>query len=105
MPKLSGQRSVGLIMAEVIVVVAVIYFLPGGDTWNPKMWVVFMIVAAWIIIMNVRRQTGLETETSYMRCVAAVKFIDGTSIIVRPYMDRFLVAIFCRNCIRYILAQ
>jgi hypothetical protein len=54
-------------MAEIILAVVVIYFLLGGDTWNPKMWGVFVIVAAWIIIVNVRRQAGLETETSYLR--------------------------------------
>lgn len=84
MPKLSGKRSVGLIMAEVILAVAVIYFLLGGDTWNPKMWAVFMIVAAWIIIMNVRRQTGLETETSYMRWKQQLSLLIVLSLLLGP---------------------
>lgn len=62
-----NKRSVGVIIAEIIMAVVIIYFLLGGDTWNPKMWAVFVIVAAWIIIMNVRRNAGLESESNYLK--------------------------------------
>ena len=48
---------------------------------------------------------GIRNRDKLYEVEAAVKFIDSTIIIVRPNMDRVLVAIFCRNCIRYILAQ
>ncbi|MBM4137108.1 MAG: hypothetical protein FJ241_09815 [Nitrospira sp.] len=71
-------------MAEVIVAIAVIYFLLGGDTWSPKMWAVFAIVAAWIIIMNVRKEAGLETEKSYLRWKQRLGLLMVLSLLFSP---------------------
>ncbi len=84
MPKPYSKRSVGVIMAEVIVAIAVIYFLLGGDTWSPKMWAVFAIVAAWIIIMNVRKEAGLETEKSYLRWKQRLGLLMVLSLLFSP---------------------
>ena len=54
-------------MAEVVAGVAFCYFLLGGYAWNPATWAVFTLVAVWIVIKNLRRETGLESEEDYDR--------------------------------------
>jgi hypothetical protein len=71
-------------MAEVIIAVAVIYFILGGDNWNPKMWAVFVIVSAWIIIMNVRREVVPLTEKSYLRWKQQLGLLMILALLISP---------------------
>ena len=52
-------------MGEVVAAVAVAYFLFGGYAWSPVTWAFFTIVAVWIVIKELRRETGLESEEDY----------------------------------------
>jgi len=65
-------------MAEVIAAVATAYFLLGGYAWSPVTWAFFTVVAVWIVLKEVRRQTGLESEESYQRWNDLV----GLSIVI-----------------------
>ena len=58
MPKPYSKRRASIIMAEVVAAIAVTYFLLGGDTWNPKIWAVFTIVAIMIVVINLHKETG-----------------------------------------------
>jgi len=72
------------LMAEVGVAVVVVYFLLGGYAWSPAIWAVFTVVAIWIVIKNMRREAGLESEDSYDRWRLKCGFLIVVSLLASP---------------------
>jgi len=71
-------------MAEVGIAVVVVYFLLGGYAWSPAIWAVFTVVALWIVIKNLRREAGLESEESYGRWRLQGGFLIVASLLASP---------------------
>ena len=78
------KRSSWAILAEAIAAVCLCYFLLGGREWSPATWAVFSIVAAWIIIMNVRWEAGLESEKSYLKWKQQLGLLMVIALVVSP---------------------
>ena len=78
------KRSSWTIMAEVVAAVALCYFLLGGRHWSPAAWGAFTIVAAWIIIMNVRREAGLESEKKYLKWKQQLGLLMVITLLISP---------------------
>jgi hypothetical protein len=72
-------------MAEVVAAVAVVYFLFGGYAWSPATWALFAIVGIWIILKNVRRETGLETEEDYNRWRTLIGLLIVIALLASPF--------------------
>jgi len=70
-----GRRSsIGYVL-EAAAAIAFIYFLLGGSRWSAAIWAAFAVVAVWIVVMNVRRDAGLETEATYSRWKLQLGFL------------------------------
>ena len=78
------KRTAWAMMAEIVAAIILCYFLLGGDTWSPATWAVFTIVAAWIVIMNVRREAGLESEMGYLRWKQQLGFLIVVVLLISP---------------------
>lgn len=52
---------------EATTAILLCYFLLGGSEWPPALWAAFAILAAWIVIMNVRHDAGVESASAYSR--------------------------------------
>jgi len=76
-----------VIMAAIIVAVAIAYFLFGGDSWSPKIWVLFLTLATWIIIMNLRKDAGLENEKSYGKWKQQLSLMMVAILILSPFWN------------------
>ncbi len=88
------KRSLWKLLAEVIAAVVLCYFLLGGSQWSPKMWAAFTIMAAWIIIMNVRYEAGLESVKSYLKWKQRVGLLMVISLLVSPlWLDSWWASI------------
>lgn len=57
----------GFYMVETILGVMLFYLFLGGSSAHPAAWAVFTVFAVWIVLMNVRRDAGLESRESYSR--------------------------------------
>lgn len=89
--RIKFKQSSWAILAEVIGAVVLCYFFLGGSQWSPKMWAVFAIIAAWIIIMNVRYEAGLESEKSYLKWKQRVGLLMVIALLVSPlWLDSWL---------------
>ncbi len=80
----SSNNRVGKLMTEIIIAIGTVYYLLGGDTWSPKMWAIFAIVSAWIIIMNIRREAGLESEKSYLKWKQTLGLLMILALLLSP---------------------
>ena len=78
------RRSPWIVLIEIIVAVGVCYFLLGGSEWSPATWAVFTILAAWIIIMNVRLEAGLESEKSYLKWKQLFGLVVVVALLISP---------------------
>ena len=78
------KRSSWTILGEVIAAVALCFLLLGGRNWSPAAWAAFMIVAAWIIIMNVRREAGLESEKNYLKWKQHLGLLMVIALLISP---------------------
>lgn len=76
-----GRRSsIGYVL-EAAAAIAFIYFLLGGSRWSAALWAAFAVVAVWIVVMNVRRDAGLETEAAYSRWKLQLGFLMVVAIL------------------------
>jgi len=72
------------IMAEVVVGVVVVYFLLGGYAWTPAIWAVFTVMAVWIVIKNLLRDTGLNSEGEYQRYKQQIGLLMVVALLASP---------------------
>jgi len=63
----STKRTARAYVIEATVAILLCYFLLGGSDWSPALWAVFTVLAIWIVVMNVRRDAGLESAAAYDR--------------------------------------
>lgn len=63
----STKRTARAYVIEATVAILLCYFLLGGSDWSPAFWAVFTVLAIWIVVMNVRRDAGVESATAYSR--------------------------------------
>ena len=93
--RIKFRRSSWIILAEVIVAVALCYFLFEGKKWSPAAWAIFTVVAAWIIIMNVRFEAGLESEKTYLKWKQRFGLLMIVVLLVSPlWLESFWPFIF-----------
>ena len=69
-------------MIEAVVAIVVIYFLLGGSKWSPALWAIFAVLAIWIVVINVRRDAGLESVNTYERWKLQVAFLMVIGLLV-----------------------
>jgi hypothetical protein len=69
------SRKARSYVIEAIVAIVIIYFLLGGSKWSPALWAIFAVLAIWIVVMNVRRDTGLESIKAYDRWKLQIAFL------------------------------
>ncbi len=65
---MSKKGSIPKARAYVIegtIAILLCYFLLGGSEWSPAIWAAFAILAIWIVVMNVRRDAGIESASAY----------------------------------------
>ena len=60
---------------EATVAILLCYFLLGGSDWSPALWAGFAVLAIWIVVMNVRRDAGIESAAAYGRWKLKVALI------------------------------
>ena len=58
------------------------YFLLGGSKWSPALWAVFALLAAWIVVMNVRHDAGQKGRASYECWKLQIAFLMVVALIV-----------------------
>ena len=75
---------------EAIVAIVVVYFLLGGSKWSPALWAIFAFLAIWIVVMNVRRDTGLESVHAYERWKLHVAFLMVIGLLIASIWNRSL---------------
>lgn len=76
------SRKARSYIIEAIVAIVVIYFLLGGSKWSPALWAIFAVLAIWIVLMNVRRDAGLESVIAYNRWKLQVAFLMVIGLLV-----------------------
>jgi chromate transport protein ChrA len=76
------SRKARSYVIEAIVAIVVIYFLLGGSKWSPALWAIFAALAIWIVVMNVRRDAGLESIKAYNRWQLQVAFLMVIGLLV-----------------------
>jgi len=76
------SRKARSYIIEAVVAIVIIYFLMGGSKWSPALWAIFTVLAIWIVVMNVRRDAGLESTTAYERWKLQVTFLMVTGLLV-----------------------
>ena len=82
-------------MIGVIMIVVFIYFVLGGDTWKPRTWAIFTVMAVWIIIMNTYRDTGLITENSYWKWKGHLELLIILALLISPLWTSSRAALIC----------
>jgi len=68
--KMKPKRNIRKARSYVIegtIAIIFCYFVLGGSEWSPLLWAAFAIVAIWIVVMNVRHDAGIESDSSYDR--------------------------------------
>ena len=76
------SRKARSYIIEAIVAIVVIYFLLGGSKWSPALWAIFAVLAIWIVVINVRRDAGLESVNAYERWKLQVAFLMVIGLLV-----------------------
>jgi chromate transport protein ChrA len=76
------SRKARSYVIEAIIAIVIIYFLIGGSKWSPALWAVFAILAIWIVVMNVRRDAGLESMEAYDRWKLRIAFLMVIGLLV-----------------------
>ena len=76
------SRKVNSYIIEAIAAIAVIYFLLGGSKWSPALWAIFAVFAIWIVVMNVRRDAGVESVNAYERWRLQIAFLMVIGLLV-----------------------
>ena len=76
------SRKARSYVIEAIVAIVIIYFLLGGSKWSPALWAIFAVLAIWIVVMNVRRDAGLESVNTYERWKLQVAFLMVIGLLV-----------------------
>jgi len=76
------SRKARSYIIEAIVAIVVIYFLLGGSKWSPALWAILAVIAIWIVLMNVRHDTGLESHKSYKRWKLQVAFLMVIGLLI-----------------------
>lgn len=76
------SRKARFYVIEAIVAIVIIYFLLGGSKWSPALWAIFAVLAIWIVVMNVRRDAGLESMKAYDRWKLQVAFLMVIGLLV-----------------------
>lgn len=76
------SRKARSYVIEAIVAIVIIYFLLGGSRWSPALWAIFAVLAVWIVVMNVRRDAGLESVKAYDRWKVQVAFLMVIGLLV-----------------------
>jgi len=62
-------------VTEATVAIVLCYFLLEGSDWSPALWAIFAVLAIWIVVMNVRRDAGVESAATYDRWKLQVAFL------------------------------
>ena len=81
----STGRTARTYVIEATVAILLCYFLLGGSDWSPALWTIFAVLAIWIVVMNVRRDAGLESTAAYDRWKLQVAFLMVVGSSVRRY--------------------
>ena len=61
----STKRTARAYVIEATVAILLCYFLLGGSDWSPALWAVFAVLAISIVVMNVRRDAGVQSAAAY----------------------------------------
>ncbi len=95
MTKSKSKQKALITMIGVIMVVVFIYFVLGGDTWKPRTWAIFTVMAIWIIVMNTYRDTGLITENSYWKWKGHLELLIILALLISPLWTSSRAALIC----------
>jgi len=76
------SRKARSYVIEATVAIVIIYFLLGGSKWSPVLWAIFTVLAIWIVVMNVRRDVGLESIKTYDRWKLQIAFLIVIGLLV-----------------------
>lgn len=82
MVKKTNVQNAATYVVGAAAAIAISYFILGGSTWSPALWAIFAVLAIWIVVMNVRRDAGLESEETYVGWELLVAFLLVLSVIV-----------------------
>jgi len=93
--KSKSKQKALITMIGVIMVVVFIYFVLGGDTWKPRTWAIFTVMAIWIIVMNTYRDTGLITENSYWKWKGHLELLIILALLISPLWTSSRAALIC----------
>jgi len=75
-------RKANSYIIEAIAAIAVIYFFLGGSKWSPALWAIFAVFAIWIVVVNVRRDAGVESVNAYERWRLQIAFLMVIGLLV-----------------------
>ena len=95
MTKSKSKQNALITMIGVIMVVVFIYFVLGGDTWKPRTWAIFTVMAIWIIVMNTYRDTSLITENSYWKWKGHLELLIILALLISPLWTSSRAALIC----------
>ena len=95
MTKSKSKQNALITMIGVIMIVVFIYFVLGGDTWKPRTWAIFTVMAIWIIVMNTYRDTGLITENSYWKWKGHLELLIILALLISPLWTSSRAALIC----------
>jgi hypothetical protein len=70
----TGPQSSSYVIAAAAAI-GVCYWLLGGWSWSLALWAVCAMVAIGIVVMNVRRDAGLESPAWYARWKLRLAFV------------------------------
>jgi len=76
------MRKTESYIIEAAIGIAFCYFVLGGSRWSPALWAVFALFAIWIVIMNIRRNAGIESVQAYERWHSRVGFLILIALLV-----------------------
>ncbi len=71
----STRHTARFYVIEATVAILLCYLLLGGSDWSQALWAIFAVLAIWIVVMNVRRDAGLESDADYARWKLQVAFL------------------------------
>jgi len=81
------SRKAHSYIIEVILAIVFIFFLLGGSKWSPLFWAIFTVFTIWVVVMNVRRDAGLESEIAYDRWKLQVTFLMVIGLLVASMLN------------------
>jgi hypothetical protein len=69
-------------MFAVVGVVAFLYFVLGTDEWDRYVWAFFTIFTAWIVLIEIRNEAGIDDRETYLLNRSYVGFSISGAILI-----------------------